>query len=222
MFDPNGPVLLISALTRELPPPRDDRRTIAGGVGRVCSEAATAEGVTRFKPRLVVSIGYCAGLDPAWKAGDVIVADAVLAPDGTRYETEPLGEPAATLATVDGVLLTAAAKGELRERTGAAIADMEAAGVVAACAAAGVPFAAVKVVTDAAGEDLPAGLEPFLTFAAAGDPRAALRCGGALLKRPALIGDLIGLARTSRRCSANLAVSLDAALQTPARTDTEG
>ena len=222
MFDPAGPVLLISAMKRELPPRRDAWRTIAGGVGRVRSAAATAESVAHFKPRLVVSIGYCAGLDPTFKTGDVVVADAVLAPDGTRYETEPLGEPAGTLATVDGVLLTAAAKGELRQRTGAAIADMEAAGVADACAAAGVPFAAAKVVTDAAGEDLPAGLGPFLTFAAAGGPRAALRCGGALLKRPALIGDLFGLARTSRRCSERLAVYLDSALQPPARTDTEG
>ena len=244
MFDPAGPVLLISALKRELAglcfapvrrkvtpstprpfwsPLRDlGARAAAAGVGRARAEAAARSGIAHQNPRLVVSIGYCGALDPTLKTGDVLTADAVLAPNGMRYTTEPLGEPAGTLATVDGVLLTAAAKGELRQRTGAAIADMEAAGVAAACAVAGVPFAAVKVVTDAAGEDLPAGLGPFLTFAAAGGPRAALRCGGALLKRPALIGDLFGLARTSRRCSERLAVYLDSALQPPARTDTEG
>ncbi|NNJ25648.1 hypothetical protein [Alienimonas chondri] len=206
MFDPDGPVLLISALKRELPPPRDDWQSIAGGVGRDRSEAATADGIGRLNPRLVVSIGYCGGLDPALNVGDVATADAVLAPDGMRYEAVPLGDSPVTLATVDAPLLSAETKAALHARTGAAIVDMEAAGVAAACLEAGVPFAAVKVVTDAATDDLPRGLEPFLTFAAG--EGSVLRCATALLSRPALIGDLLRLARTSRRCSANLADAL--------------
>ncbi|QDT15374.1 phosphorylase family protein [Alienimonas californiensis] len=223
MFDPNGPVLLISALQRELPPPDGplrDVRMIAGGVGRRRAEATTADAIGWLKPRLVVSIGYCGGLDPALKTGDVATADAILAPDGTRYVAEPLGEPAVTLATVDRPLLTATDKAALRKRTGAAVVDMEASGVAEACAEAGVPFAAVKVVTDAAGDDLPAGLEPFLRFAA-GEGSIA-RCAGALLRRPTLVGDLLRLAATSRRCSANLAAYLTNALPAHAPPSGDG
>ncbi len=223
MFDPAGPVLLISALKRERPPARADWRTIAGGVGRVRSEAATADGIGRLKPRLVVSIGYCGGLDPKLRVGDVVTADAVLAPDGVRYAAEPLGEPAVTLATADRVLPTAAGKAALREAAGAAVVEMEAAGVAAACEAADVPFAAVKVVTDAAADDLPRGVAPFFDLNRhAFTWRTPLRCWWAVSKRPALVGDLRRLARTSRRCSKSLAAYLDAALTPPTRPDTEG
>ncbi|MFH5804850.1 phosphorylase [Alienimonas sp. DA493] len=204
-------MLLISALQRELPPqsgPLREVRMIAGGVGRRRAEAAAADAIGWLRPRRVVSIGYGGGLDSALTAGDVVSAHAVLAPDGEQFDAEPPGEPAALLATVDAPLLSAADKAALRERTGAAVVDMEAAGVAAACAEAGVPFAAVKVVTDAADDDLPAGLEPFLRYAAG--EGSSLGCAGALLRRPTLIGDLIRLARTSKRCSANLAASLTA------------
>ena len=219
MFDPAGPVLLISALKRELPPPREDWRTIAGGVGRTRAEAATADGIGWLRPRLIVSVGYCGGLDPALKVGDVVTAAAVLDPEGVRYEAAPLPvpgaeRPAATVATVDRVLPAAADKAALFAATGAAVVDMEASGVAAACLEAGVPFGAVKVVTDAAGDDLPAGLEPFLRIAASegGNPFAVVPCAWALLRRPRLIGDLRGLARTSAVCGANLAFALHGAL----------
>ena len=218
MFDPAGPVLLVSALKRELPPPSGALkhvRMIAGGVGRAKSEAATADGIGWLRPRLVVSVGYCGGLDPGLHVGDVVTAAAVFAPDGTRYECEPLGEPRVTLATADRPALLALEKAFLRIVTGAAVLDMEAAGVAEACAEAGVPFAAVKVVTDAAGDDLPVGLDPFLSFASGPGVGAGLRCAGALGRRPRLARDLWRLGGVSRRCSAALAAYLTRNLSGP-------
>ena len=225
MFDPAGPVLLVSALKRELPPPSGALRhvrVIAGGVGRVKAGAAAADGIGWLKPRLVVSVGYCGGLDPGLTVGTVVSAAAVLAPDGARYAAEPLGEPAVTIATADRPALLSLEKKFLRTATGAAVVDMEAAGVAEACAEAGVPFAAVKVVTDAAGDDLPAGLDPFLSFAAGPGAGAGLRCAGALGRRPRLARDLVRLGGVSRRCSAALAAYLVAALDTRPDGDTEG
>ena len=221
MFDPDGPVLLVSALKRELPPQSGTLRhvrMIAGGVGRVRAGAATAAGIDRFRPRLVVSIGYCGGVDVTVRVGDVLTADAVFA-DGRVWPAVPLGGPGVPLETVGRPLLTAAEKAAA---LGAWAVDMEAAGVAEACAEAGVPFAAVKVVTDAAEDDLPAGLEPFLTFAAGPGVGAGLRCGGALLRRPRLARDLWRLGGVSRRCSAALAAYLAAALDTRPDGDTEG
>ena len=215
MFDPAGPVLLVSALKRELPPrvgALRHVRMIAGGVGRVKAEMAAADGIGWLKPRLVVSVGYCGGLDPTLIVGSVVSAAAVLAPDGARFPADPLGEPAVTVATADAALPAAADKAALFAATGAAVVDMEAAGVAEACAEAGVPFAAVKVVTDAAGDDLPAGLAPFLSFAAGPGFAAGLRCAGALGRRPRLARDLARLGGVSRRCSEALASYLEAAL----------
>ena len=230
-----GGVLLVSALERELFPFRgrpgafdltrlrdepkqwwggwDDTTEIvatAGGVGRAKSQAAAAIGIARYRPSLVVSVGYCGGLDPALEVGDVVTADFVRDPDGNRYPARPLGSPAVTVFTADRVLPTAAEKADLFAATGAAVVDMEASGVAHACREAGVPFAAVKVVTDAAGDELPAGLEPFLEFVDGdgGNPLLILPCVWAIARRPSLIRDLLRLSRASRVCGMNLALFL--------------
>ena len=236
-----GGVLLVCALERELFPFRgrpgvfdltrvrdepkrwwrgwDDTTEVAataGGVGRAKSRAATAIGIARYRPSLVVSVGYCGGLDPALRVGDVVTADFVRDPDGDRYPARPFGSPAVTVATADRVLPTAAEKADLFAATGAAVVDMEASGVAHACGEAGVPFAAVKVVTDAATDDLPAGLEPFLDFVTTdGGAVHALRCGWALLKRPSLARDLWNLSRTSSVCGMNWAMHLEEHMPPP-------
>ena len=146
-----------------------------GGVGADFAGETTALGIAEFRPRLVVSAGYAGGLDPQLSLLDVVTADAVLAPDGTRYPAEPLGSSAVTVATADAVVATPAEKAALFAATGAAVVDMEAAGVAAACTAAGVRFAAVKVVTDAADRALPTDLEPFFALDRGGRPRGGRR-----------------------------------------------
>ena len=146
-----------------------------------------------------------------------MTGSAVLDPDGDRHAARPLGEPAVTVATADRVLPTAADKAALFAATGAAVVDMEAAGVARACEAAGVAFAAVKVVTDAAGDDLPAGLGPFLDFAAAGGGFVnAARCAWALSRRPRLARELWRLSRVSSVCGMNWASHLREHLPPPA------
>ena len=211
MFDPGGPTVLLSALRRELA--GRSRRVpgtvrLAGGVGRANAAAAAVDADLHHNPRRVVSVGYCGGLDPRLSVGDVVTAAAVLAPDGARFPADPLGPDPVTVATADAPALSAAAKAALFADTGAAVVDMEAAGVAAACADLGVPFSAVKVVTDAAVDALPPDLAPFLD-AAAGVRGSLRRCGRAFAERPGLLGDLRRLARASRGCSKNLAAYLD-------------
>ena len=184
-----------------------------GGVGGDLARTTAEWGIEEFRPRLVVSAGYAGGLDPALNVGDVVTADAVLAPDGTRYPVEPLGGPAVTVATAGAVVADPAAKAALFAATGAAVVDMEAAGVAAACAAAGVRFAAAKVVTDAAGDALPTDLEPFFALDRGDDLGAVAACLAAFAKRPAVVRDLWRLGATAGGCSRKLGERLRAELR---------
>ena len=195
-----------------------DLHAAFGGVGASLARTTAELGIAEFRPRLVVSAGYAGGLDPALRKGDVVTADVALAPDGTRYPAEPLGAPAVTVATTVAVVAAPAEKAALFAATGAAVVEMEAAGVAAACAAAGVPFAAIKVVTDAAGDALPTDLEPFFALDRENDVHAAAAAFVAFLKRPAVVRDLWRLGVSAKDCSRALGDRLNAALR-PHRTE---
>ena len=134
--------------------------------GRARAHAARliAEGATA-----VLSFGLCGGLDPALRPGDLVLAEAVVLPDGGRIGVSaphrdrlrarlaaaglrPLG---GTLAGSDSAVATAAAKGALFGQSGAVAVDMESHGVAAAAQAAGVPLLVVRAVADPAERTLP-------------------------------------------------------------------
>lgn len=126
------------------------RRLIADGVGGL------------------VSFGIAGGLDPEIAPGGLVLADAVITPDGKRIASDPdwrerllalvdEGYPL-RLAPVAGSnvpLRSAAAKRALREATGAAAADMESHAVARAASAAGLPFLSLRAVADPAGRAIP-------------------------------------------------------------------
>jgi len=147
-----------------------DPARAAFGVEQMLAEGAGA----------LLSFGMAGALDPALKPGDLLVAKRVIAPDGRTYDAdaawsallvappdESPGCPACRLAHVAGVdrpVVSAAAKRQLRERTGAAAVDMESHVVAAAAARRGVPFIALRAIADPAERAIPsaalAGLAP--------------------------------------------------------------
>ncbi len=136
---------------------------IAGGAaGALLQEAvhrALAAGA-----RAVVSIGLAGALDPALKPGDLVVGTEVAA-EGLRFAADAgwaerllAGLPEARLGRVAGAaapLADAAAKARLRRETGADGVDMESGAAARAAAAAGVPLAVLRAVSDGAGRNLP-------------------------------------------------------------------
>ncbi len=104
-------------------------------------------------PALVLSTGLGGGLDPALAVGAVVI-------DGDAALVEHLVAvlPAAIRAPITGQDTIAAGisgKGALRRATGAAVVDMESHIAVRAARRHGVPFAAIRVISDAADEALP-------------------------------------------------------------------
>jgi len=162
------PVLIVTGLVQEA--------RIAAGPGMIviCSSSdpqqlrallATLDPSTF---RGVISFGVAGGLDPSLKPGDVVVATEVLAGDTRFLAASALNEQMIAsaalkrrrivkggLAGVEQVVAAKAGKAALRSVTGAAAVDMESHIAAAYAAKAGVPFAAIRVISDPAHRALP-------------------------------------------------------------------
>ena len=167
-FDPR-PILIVTGLAQEA-------RIAAGpGMTVICSSSdpkqlrALLATLDPSTIRGVISFGVAGGLCPTLKSGDVVVATEVMAGDSRWLAGLALGEEliAGTglgrrrvvqggLAGVEKVVAAQAGKAALHLETGAVAVDMESHIAAAYAAEAGLPFAALRVVSDPAGRALPA------------------------------------------------------------------
>jgi hopanoid-associated phosphorylase len=119
--------------------------------------------------RGVISFGVAGGLDPSLRSGDVVVATEVLAGDARWAAGLSLGDDLISkltserrrvvrgcLAGAEEVIIGLSCKAALHSETGAAAVDMESHIAAAYAAAAGLPFAALLVISDPAHRALPA------------------------------------------------------------------
>ena len=163
------PVLIVTGLVQEA-------RIAAGpGMAVICSSSdprqlrallATLDPVSF---RGVISFGVAGGLDPALKSGDIVVATEVMAGDarwlaGLALNDELIARLAlgrrrvvrGGLAGVEQVIGARAGKAALWSETGAAAVDMESHIAAAYAEESGLPFAALRVISDPASRALPA------------------------------------------------------------------
>ncbi|MCP9963164.1 1-hydroxy-2-methyl-2-butenyl 4-diphosphate reductase [Streptomyces somaliensis] len=136
------------------------------GPGRARRAVAGALGEGPLRTAAVVASGFCAGLAPGMRPGDLVVADETRGPHGATPCTDPGALVAALARTLPGRTVHTgplAGSDHLvrgRERTvlraaGAVAVDMESAATLHAALAAGPrPVAAVRVVVDAPGHEL--------------------------------------------------------------------
>ena len=152
----------------------------------------------------LLSFGLAGGLDPALRAGRVVLPDEVISRDGMRMHTSSewhrhLSRAIADLEPVSGALLSSVGpvaavedKALLFRETGAVAVDMESVAIAQVAAAHELPFMAVRVIVDGAADALPRAV------AAAGRSGrlSILRLIGGIAAAPQ---DLVGLIRLSRR-----------------------
>ena len=136
-----------------------DAALIVSGAGAENARRAAEHLISSYALRGLLSLGFAGGLKEGIAVGDLIVAEEVIEEIGgeeagaRRYPCQPETFPApgsqrGILVTVQAVVAQASQKAALRARWGALAADMEAAGVARAAQAAGLPFAALKAITD--------------------------------------------------------------------------
>ena len=176
------------------------------------------------RPSGIILLGFAAGLDPALGTGRLIVCRRLIDGSGAAFDltggvpvpatdSPRQRDPAGTLLTVPRLVETPQAKRTLWQTYRAAVADMESFSIASIAARQGVGLTVVRSVSDAADTALPPGIARWLKP----DGRAAVGAvAGDLLRHPALLGQVLRLARHSRAAAAALADWADAELARPA------
>jgi adenosylhomocysteine nucleosidase len=188
-------------------------RTGPGGAG------LGAEGLARalraVRPSGVVAVGFAAALDPALRAGDLVLAEPVVDPSGGGLwwpasllaDSAAAAGSAARLAIHVGPLLSL---GKGARGAGAPLPpshvrplalDMESAAAARAAAEAGVPFVALRVVAARAGD--PPSLGPW-RFVGRDGRRVPVRTLRYLIGQPEALPAVAAAAWRTRRASVAL------------------
>lgn len=162
----HAPALVCFAVSAEA---RPFRRRLGGtrglevlvtGMGAASARHSLVTRLAAGPPPWVLSSGFAGGLDPAWPVGTVgwdadpafpLGADlACLSARPARFHCSPR------------IAATAAEKTRLRAETGADAVEMESGILRALCRERGIPAATVRVISDAAAEDLPLDFNRYL------------------------------------------------------------
>jgi len=160
-----------------------------------------------------MTFGLAGALDPALAAGTIMLPGELISRDGARFVTckawrervaASLGLEVSTgtLLTSARAIETPAEKAAAFRDTGAAAVDMESAAVAEVAAAHGLPFIAVRVIVDTAGDALP----PAVVAASTAGRVEIGRLIAGLVAAPREIAELIRLARRYRMAMRSLAL----------------
>ncbi len=175
---------------------------VRSGAGRDAAARATQALIAGHRPRCVISAGFAGGLQAGLRRGDIILADRVVDVSGkplvidVKVEQPSIEEASAlrvgTILTVDKIVSRSADKRALGETHAALAADMESWAVGEVCRQDKVPFMAVRIISDAVDEELPAELDHMLKQKA---PRGWRAPWPALWRRPSSAKDMLRLNR---------------------------
>lgn len=179
---------------------------VATGIGPARAARAVASAPAG---RLLATVGCAGALVASLRAGDLVLANALVPLDGAGRPGAPVpvgGEAVATWAIRRGLalrvgpiassacVLESPAGKAVAAAAGALVVEMESGPIAAAARARGVPFVGLRVVLDEADQAVPLGV---LAVDGQGEVRP-LRAAAALALRPRLIPALARLARQRR------------------------
>ena len=170
------------------------------GIGRENAARRLHTALRKHPYQLVISCGFAGGLNPYLRTGTVVFAtdeDAGLTPGLLA-----LGACPVRFHCADRVATTVGEKKELWEATGADAVEMESQIIRAICRAHSIPSATIRVISDAAHENLPLDFNALMTA----DQK--LNYGKlmlALISSPGKIPALLRLQRQTQLAAKNLA-----------------
>lgn len=159
--------------------------------------------------KALLSFGLCGGLDPELEAGDVILANRVIAAEARPIScdadwcgrlADALGDLVvmadATIAHSAVIVAGPRRKAVLRANTGAVAVDMESYAVGLAAKRANLPFAIIRAVSDTAETRLPEWTDEIVSSSGGTD---GIRLLKNLARHPGDLGKLLTLGRGSTR-----------------------
>lgn len=203
--------------------------TSGAGWGR--ARHATEALIDGHAPRWIISAGFAGGLNPGLSRHDIVMADSLVDATGARFtldlsvdrSTLSKGVHVGTLLTTEKIVRLPDEKRAWGERHGALAVDTETTAVAAVCRDRRVPMLAVRILTDAVDETLPADVQHLTDQTS---PAARLGAAlGTVWRRPSSVKDLWGLRETALTGSDRLArflVGLIEGLTPPGAEGTKG
>jgi adenosylhomocysteine nucleosidase len=181
------------------------------GVGAENAYRSTCELLASISASGVLSIGFAGGLRDSLRVADLLLASEVIdEKSGERFPCDgnvwPVdgGQRGALLASAE-VVNAVDAKRALAARWDAMAVDMESSGVARASKEVGLPFGAVKVISDVADESIAIDFQRCRSDDGGLSTWKIVREG---MASPQGISDLWRLAKSSRQAAARLAVAL--------------
>jgi adenosylhomocysteine nucleosidase len=173
------------------------------GVGRRNAERAVATVLQNQRPELVLTCGFAGGLHPAWPRGTVVFS----ADEEARLNEalQATGARPGRFHCADRVATTVAEKQSLRAATGADAVEMESEVIRALCRRQQIPSATIRVISDAADDELPLDFNALMTST------QSIHYGKlawTLAKSPGKIPALLRLNQQTEQAARNLARTL--------------
>jgi len=177
------------------------------GMGRRNASTQFLEALRHISPDRVLTCGFAGALNPEFKIGDVLFDEDFDA--GMNQALLSAGAIPAKFYCSVRVAVTAAEKAELWRTTGADAVEMESSVIRSLCRERGIPSATVRVISDAANEDLPLDFNALMTS----EQKISMpKLMGKLLKSPRSIPRLMDLQRNTRHAAQRLADVLEKSL----------
>ncbi len=175
---------------------------VSDGPGAALAGRAAAEALSRCSVRCILSTGLCGALDERLEPGDTVHAVEVIDGQGVQWDTlDPdAGTRPVRLLSAGRVAVSVAEKRSLAVATGAAVVEMEAAGVAVEAARNGLPFYCLRVVSDGPKEELPM---DFNRYRDSKGRFSRLRIAAACALRPWAIPALL---RFDRQCRSSAGI----------------
>lgn len=178
---------------------RADLAILVTGIGRRNAEQAVRDFLQTNAVQTVFTCGFAGGLKPQLNLGSVLFETEHPA---LQQKLEAAGAAAGKFHCADRIAVTVEEKTRLRAATHADAVEMESAAVQAVCREFQIPCATVRVISDAADDDLP------LDFNQLSKPDLSLDYGKlarAIVRAPKKIPALMKLQRTTRHAAMELA-----------------
>lgn len=200
-----------------------DVTLVRSGMGVSRAAAATKVLIETAQPSLIVNFGFAGAVTAGPKVGDLMLANQVFSYDGHGFSRPTSTADLARCLESSGVSFHNSAfvtTLQITEKSTLAkmlpdgclfpSVEMESAAVAEIAAEAGIPFAAIRAISDAADEELGFSLDEFT------DQDLNIRISRVLrtvARKPWIIPQLLRLARNSRIAGNNLARGLEAVLK---------